>query len=432
MNRGLQLLSGTRKGRVAARGAAAVLLLGMISVGSGASAAAANTDPRLWYFNDFGVQDAFDAGYSGQGVTIAVIDSRINPSIPALEGANLSIHEPAFCDPDNSTLSRLSATTNDPDAFHGTNMAALILGNGTPPPEGVVGQLGVAPGARVNYYASAIDVLNSGALECSQDGSYVNGDNTAGAIDLAVADGAQIISMSFTENSPKIVSDAVARALRAGVVLLAGTSNDPSLVSGMAAMNGVVTIQAMDSSGVIQESSRKSDPGIDIVGPGVDVLGVSENWSNTTTLFGTSNATAITAGFLALVKSKYPSATGNQLVQTLVRNTFAEDHPFEKDPDGFFGYGIVSLRHMMAVDPSQYPDTNPLIENPGDSPSYEEIFGHSTTPSAAEPSTLPSADGVSGALGLLPVILLIVLVVVVVAGAVTTVLVARSRKQISR
>jgi subtilisin family serine protease len=432
VSRGSTLSPRLSKRRDRCRIAVAALLIGLFSAGSAVPAVAAELDPSLWYFTDFGVQEAFDAGYNGQGVTIAVIDSQINPNVPALQGANLSIHEPALCDPDSQTRSRLPATSTAPDAVHGTNMAALILGNGTPPADGSVGQLGVAPGAHVLYYASALDFGGWGENHCSRDGVEARGADTAEAIDLAVADGAQIISMSFTENNYQSIVDAVARALKAGVVLIAGLANDQTGPHGLNEMNGVVTVQSMDAFGAIQESSRLSSPGIDVVGPGVNVLGVADNWSGATKTNGTSNATAIIAGFLAVVKSKYPSATGNQLVQTLVRNTSAEDHPLQKDPEGYFGYGIVSLRHMLAVDPTQYPDDNPLIENPGDSPSYGEIFGETAAPPSAAPTVTSSPETITGSLGSLPVILLVVVLVVVAGGIVTTVLVVRARKRISR
>lgn len=429
------MFRGARYGRNAVKVAFTIALLGLISGGQGVTGVAADSDPRLWYFNDFGVQDAFDAGYSGQGVTIAVIDSQINPSIPALQGTNLSIHEPSLCDIDSANSTRLPAATVDPGAFHGTNMAALILGNGTPPPNGQAGQLGVAPGATVKYYANNTVSDFMQQYVCVRNGNEASGENTAEAIDLAVADGAQIISMSFIENHHQNIVDAVARALRAGVVLIAGTPNDQSSISGLAKMNGIVTIQAMDPTGAIQQSSLKSSSEIDIVGPGVDILGVSENWSNSATLFGTSNSTAITAGFLAVVKSKYPTATGNQLIQTLIRNTYAEDHALQKDPEGYFGYGIVSLRHMLSIDPTQYPDVNPLIDKPGDSPRYDEIFGESldtSIPTSSSPIAVDSPDSSLGALGVLPVVLIILVVLLIAGGVITTVFVVRSRKKISR
>lgn len=419
-----------RAGLLAVRIVAAMVSLAIVAASS--SVAAADSESRLWYFNDFGVQAAFDAGYSGQGVTIAVIDTQINPSVPALQGTNLSIHEPALCDVDSSNRSRLPATSSESGAYHGTNMVALILGNGAPPPEGQTGQLGVAPGATVKYYASNVSADSSGQIQCIRDGEVVQGDNTAEAIDLAVADGAQIISMSFTGNYQQNVLDAVARALRVGTVIVTATPNDASPVFGLATMNGVVAIQAMDETGAIQSSSLKSDPAIDIVAPGVGILGVSQNWQSTATISGTSEATAITAGFLAVVKSKYPAATGNQLIQGLVRNTSQNDHPQERDPAGVFGYGIVSLASMLADDPTQLPDVNPLIENPGYSPSYEEIFGNSTVASGSKPTNESSTDEPSGALGALPVVLLIVLVILVTGAIVTTVLVVRKRKEISR
>jgi hypothetical protein len=64
------------------------------------------------------------------------------------------------------------------------------------------------------------------------------------------------------------------------------------------------------------------------------------------------------AGALALVKSKYPEATGNQLIQHLIH--------FDTDPESYaysddLGFGVISLRNMLANDPTGWPDVNPLM-----------------------------------------------------------------------
>jgi subtilisin family serine protease len=63
---------------------------------------------------------------------------------------------------------------------------------------------------------------------------------------------------------------------------------------------------------------------------------------------GTSYATPIIAGLLAMVKRKYPVATGNQLIQTLIRNTGTGNHSPARDAEGEVGYGLVSLDHTPA------------------------------------------------------------------------------------
>jgi hypothetical protein len=410
--------------------AAAILAVALI--GGGSAPASAESDPGLWYFTDFGVQEAHDQGYTGQGATIAVLDGPLNPAVPMLSSANITVHEPSFCDyPSADEAGRRPATTTDPDATHGTNMVGLIAGNGTGATSGAA-QLGVAPGASILYYAQSFD-SPFGELDtvCPRhDQPADEGVQTAEAIDQAVADGADIISMSFGQNSHPSIADAVARADAAGVIMVVAISNDGLGTSGLDAMNGVVTVQAMTSDGSLPETTTRPDDGIDVIGPGLGTTGLGPDFTTFALGGGTSDATAVISGFLAVVKSKYPSATNNQILQSLILNTGTDEHELAYDPQGYFGYGVVSLRHMLREDPAGYPDVNPLIsKETNEVPSYEQIFGSSptgqpATPSAVEPASqsdgfvLPSWILVAGG----GVLLLLVLL------AITLVLVLRPRR----
>lgn len=59
---------------------------------------------------------------------------------------------------------------------------------------------------------------------------------------------------------------------------------------------------------------------------------------------------------------KYPDATGNQMIQSLLHNTGSEDHPLEFDANDGFGYGTASLTRVLAADPLQYPDESSLLD----------------------------------------------------------------------
>jgi hypothetical protein len=411
--------------------AALIFAVTLVSPVSAASAASADDDPGLWYFSDYAVQQAHDEGFAGQGVKIAVLDSPLNPSIPMLSSADITVHEPSYCDSSAAAdATRLPATSTGPDATHGTNMVGLIAGNGSGAATGTA-QLGVAPKASILYYAKSFDVReDSSELMCPRNGNPgLDGSETAEAIDQAVADGADIISMSFTTNKEQPIIDSVARANKAGVILVAGIDNDGFGTHGLNDMNGVVTVQAMDRDGKIPDSTTEADTGIDVVGPGLGVTGTAPDFRSFSLGGGTSDATAIISGFLAVVKSKYPSASNNQILQSLILNTGVDDHELSYDPDGYFGYGIVSLQHMLREDPSQYPDVNPLIsDDPSAYPSYEQIFGGtapeaSATPGAAEPAA-PGGTGVPGWILIVGASILVLLVLL----AVVLFLVLRSRR----
>ena len=66
-------------------------------------------------------------------------------------------------------------------------------------------------------------------------------------------------------------------------------------------------------------------------------------------------------GNIALALQKFPEATSNQILQAVIRNTGSEPHPLAFTDT--FGYGVVVTQTLLASDPTQYPDVNPLITN---------------------------------------------------------------------
>lgn len=388
-------------------------------------ASADDPDSGLWYSNAFHIPDVHSSGITGDGVTIAVLDSPVNPDVPTLAGSRLEVREPSFCRDESGTgyLPATSSSLSGTDAaLHGTQMASLIAGTGAGY-DGQTGVPGVAPGARVLFYTVAFDTGNGDgvSLQCRRDDGGTDGVSpaTAKAIDEAVDAGADIISISMGLDPLDELVAAVARAERAGVVVVAGVPNEQfGSIGGTwpADGNGVVAVQSVDATG-----TPRGTPGspngftyTTVSGPGEGVLtqGLG-SWQEQVVTVGTSNATPIVAGFLALVHQKYPEATGNQLIQTLIRNTGATDHELVRDD--FLGYGIVSASHMLSVDPTQYPDENPLLQADG-LPTPEQIAGDPTAsptpgPDAPAPGT-PWALVIGLGVGFVVVIGVVILVIV--------------------
>ncbi len=348
-----------------------------------------------WYFTRFGVQQAHDQGWTGKGVKVAVIDSVINPDLPHLKGAKLTVREPSFCF-DEKTHEPIPAAGTSYDqvqAGHGTNVTSMIVGTGAGFP-GQKGARGVAPGVQVRFYANGVgkerDALAHNS-RCAEQQGEVSGESVSSAMREAVDDGAQIISISqVSSSSPELIA-AIAHAIREGVVVVAGLSNTGELDDGfLATANGVVSVQAIHSSGEIQsrDGLPNADRNVDVAGPGLGIRlqgsgSGPDSWRTQRSGNGTSFATPVVAGFLALVKQKYPKATGNQLIQSLVRNSGDNEHKPEWNDRT--GYGIVSLTRMLERDPTRYPDKNPLVsEKPDVHPNLAEI-------AAADPGGGPSS-----------------------------------------
>ncbi|MBO1752403.1 S8 family serine peptidase [Actinotalea sp. BY-33] len=397
-------LSGPRRSALA--GAAALTcVLGLGLVGPGAAVAVAAPRPAappvsqaadpaadgLWYVDAAGLDEAH-ATATGQGITVAVIDSPINPDVPELVGVDLTVHEPSFCADPASPTGYAPAVGTDEGARHGTSMASLVAGTGTGA-DGQPGVRGVAPGATVLYYARGLGREDE---DCTAEGSS----SMAAAISQALDDGAQVISLSGGGTTTTAVFDQVARAQREGAIVVVSRPNTAVVpFNALADANGAVTVESAGADGRLPPEAGTS-PRKAVVAPGEEVRtlfpGEDESWNRYGTTRGTSNATAYTAGALALVWSAHPEATANQIIQTLLRHTFQNDGELTRQNDSI-GYGSISVLNMLDADPTAYPDTNPLVsDDPGAQPSAAEIAGDAEepapTPEATDETEAPSEN----------------------------------------
>lgn len=349
----------------------APLALGVAAllVGAPVAASADDVDP-LWYFDQMGVQAVHDAGITGEGVTIAVLDGKINLDLVTLADADIRVRDLGGC----------SVESTDPTAAaHGSSVTSLLVGNGTS--AGGAGPKGIVPSATILYY-NTLD-------ECKDDLAI------AESVEDALAQGADIISMSggaaaATPGRRESQYEAVTDALRAGVPVVTALPNgDDPMLATLDAANGVINVSAVDAAGQVQLSmidEPLANEGVEVAAPGLNVAGVKEvvglgGWGHAP-WSGNSAATPLVAGVLALAKQKWPEATASQLIQSLIRT--AGDDADELAWNDTVGYGIVDLPAMIATNPAEYPDENPLFRE-GQEPSYEDVFP--TPAPAPEPAT---------------------------------------------
>lgn len=379
-------------------------------VGAPVAASADDVNP-LWYFDQMGVQAVHDAGITGEGVTIAVLDGKFNPDLITFDGADIELRPLEGCELES---------TDKLDAGHGSAVTSLLVGNGTS--SSGDGVKGIAPDVRVLYYNELDD-------ECHDHLSFEV------TLRDSIDQGADIVSISggfgaATKEGRRAQRELISEALRAGVIFVTGLPNawDAS-GSIFDTTNGVVSVAAVDPNGEVQPNNLKDGPllneDVDVAAPGLDVAGVMEAasadgwgyayWS------GNSAATPLVSGALALAKQKWPDATPSQLIQSLIRN--AGDDADELAWNDAVGYGVIDLPAMIATDPSQYPDENPLFRDDREL-AYDEVFGEPEP--EPEPSSEPAASGASSemwmlggvlavlGLGALLVLALVVLVIVAV------------------
>ena len=299
------------------------------------------------YVSYYGFDAAREKGYTGKGITIALIDTPVDLSDPELAGANIV---------DKSRCTLDASQTSSP---HGNQMAAILVSQ----------KYGVAPDATLYTYQTATDgAASSGS--CKQGANTL--DSMANLINQAIDDGAQIISISLSnnENSSEL-KWAITRAINEGVIIVSSSGNEAIYddFSHLGRWSGVVGVTAINTDGTFASYSSWGN-GVVTAAVGGPVTIRDANTGELTTTSGTSNATALVSGMLALARQKWPEATTNQILQSLVRSGLNPNHEWNQ----YTGYGAIDGGGLVIDDPSQYPDENPILQKQGGSePTADEV-----------------------------------------------------------
>ena len=319
---------------------ALALSVGAVAV-SPSSARADDTITTQDYFSYYKLDQARAKGYTGQGVTIAMIDGTVDTSAPELAGANITVKTPC--------------TYNEPDASrtHATAVASILVSK----------NYGVAPDATLIAYSVPSDKAKR-TDECEQDDAGTKGSAFA-AIEMAMNDGAQIISISMSDKNhhSKELKWAITRAMADGVIIVGPIGNDArdENDASFAWWSGTVGVSAIDASGQLASYSSWGQ-GVVAAGIGGPVKARDYEAGGVKDMQGTSFATPVVAGQIALARSRWPQATSNQILQ-LVTHSGSNNGVWNQ----YTGYGALSLDGLLASDPSQYPDENPLADKGGGS-----------------------------------------------------------------
>lgn len=349
-----------------------------------AEPAHADTQDGLWYYDDFGIEALHEAGYRGQGVTVALFDSPINIKAPDLVGQHIEPRTGEIC-------AGYDGVEDGEKAEHGTGMASLIVGNGEGVGSGLSerGVKGLVPDARLLHYA-VIETPKNCRPSLTE------------AVEDALAQGATILSFSIGWGSIRDIEKAFSLALAKGAIIDVAVQNEDGDESDpISGANGVVSIENVDPDGK-DDGMTVTSPRLDFVAPGVDIRAAAatghDAWQSYGLSLGTSPATAWTSGVFALASSAWPDATPNQLLQSAIRTTSNEGwKPLERTNEE--GFGLLSPQNLVAINPTGFPDENPLIRDSDDGktdlvPTPADIFG-----SGGRGSTDPGIETVDHELG---------------------------------
>lgn len=262
-----------------------------------------------WGIGRVGADKVWESG-SGNGITVAIVDTGIQISHPDLSSNVTPGYD--FVNNDTSAVD---------DNGHGTHVAGIVASamNG-------VGNVGSS------YSASLmpIKVLNEsgyGYLSDVAKGIYYAADN-----------GARIINMSLgTDYDSDTLKEAVQYAANKGVLLVGAAGNSYGApCSYPAAYSSVICVVATDQDNKL---AGFSNVGGELAAPGVSNYSTYVN-SSYTKLSGTSMASPHVAGSAALIMSVCTDCSSSE-AREILRNTATDLGTV--DYDIIFGYGLVNL-----------------------------------------------------------------------------------------
>ena len=291
----------TRRAGVLALAAATALIMT-----SGAAPAPADTvrNAEMWVLNAINAPAAWQVT-KGQGVTVAVIDSGVDPGVSDLTGSVIT-------GPD---LTGVGTPPANPDwGMHGTWMASLIAGHGHD--GGDSGIIGIAPLAHVLSIRVITNSGDPGFARYEHQSQARHQRELATAINYAISHGAGVISMSLGDGAPsRPVLQAIQDALNRNIVILASSGNSGNQASARAQGHaplsfpadypGVLSVAAVGQNGAPAGFSS-DNLSVQVAAPGVQVPAQGQDggyWL----VSGTSPACALAAGVAALIRSVYPA-----------------------------------------------------------------------------------------------------------------------------
>ncbi|MCC5579864.1 S8 family serine peptidase [Microtetraspora sp. AC03309] len=272
----------------------------------------------------------------GEGVTVAVLDSGVDPRHRDLAGS-------VVIGKDFTVGANPRGVA--PTRLHGTYMASLIAGHGHGPgrEDGVIG---VAPDARILSVRVILEDEEPGFRTFNSDVRYEG--VVAKGIRYAVDRGADVINMSISKDLPtEEERDAIRYAISKGVVLVAAAGNEgagkrDAPYSYPAAIPGVISVAAVTPA-MRRASFSNRNSSVMVAAPGVDILGAGpgdEYWVGR----GTSQATALVSGVAALIKARYPRMSPALVAQALTSSASTRNRY-----NTGTGFGVVNANRALTT-----------------------------------------------------------------------------------
>ncbi|WP_369149339.1 type VII secretion-associated serine protease mycosin [Streptomyces sp. R44] len=389
-----------------------MLLVGIASV----PAHAENFRAQQWHLDAMGADEIWQLS-TGKGVTVAVIDSGVDKANPDLRGQVLEGKDLAA----DESGDQFTDYTG-----HGTGMAGLIAGTGDR--DGGTGAFGLAPGAKIlPIRVSGLDAGGGSMADSDEEFNRV----VPPAIKYAADSGAKVINVSLGAGAgSQALTDAVKYALDKGSLIFASTGNTAdkgNQVEYPAATPGVVGVGAVDDKAKHVSTSQYGSQ-VDLVAPGKDMVHACGGGTGMCKSTGTSDATALASAAAALLWSKHPDWTNNQVLKVML-DTAAKPKGGEKRSD-YIGFGAIRpLRTLKTPGDPGPADVRPIDDLAQTATATPSASGSTDpAPSQSVPAPAPAPQASKGDGGNTGLWIGLGIGAVVVIGAAVAVPVLRSRR----
>ncbi|MBI4779057.1 S8 family serine peptidase [Candidatus Falkowbacteria bacterium] len=306
-----------------------------------------------WYLKKIKAVEAWDGARESPDTVIAILDSGVQISHPDLAsnvwfnkkevaGNNIDDDKNGFIDDINGwdfvnsvsdPAPKFNAGFTEDGILHGTIIAGIAAASGN----NAAGVAGITWKTKIM------------PLKVLDDRGEGSASKVVKAIDYAIANGANIINLSFVGfGYSKAFDDAVKRAYDAGLIVVAAGGNEvgqgdgyyldetpmyPVCLDGANGENRVIGVAATDTIDQKATFSSFGNKCIDIAAPGVSVFSTvvysPDNYNEGKPFnkyydgywSGTSVAVPMVSGALALIESANPSLNRDEIIKILLDNT---------------------------------------------------------------------------------------------------------------
>jgi subtilisin family serine protease len=264
----------------------------------------------------------------GNQVTIAIIDTAIDQTHPALQEAVVE------------TFSAIENATSGSVA-HGTALAGIIAARAE--------LKSVAPQAKL----LSVQAFTEEAKAAAPENTSTENDNVAQShtfailkgLDWAVSKSARVVTMGFAGPNDPLLGQAIAAAFKQGVVVVAAAGNGgrDAQFAYPGAFPNVVAVTAIDRKDIVYQRANRGTY-IALAAPGVDIAIAAPN-AGYGLASGTSLAAAQVSGVVALMLETNPKLTPKEVRDALSKSAQQPPRLIAED----MGAGIVDAAAAVAA-----------------------------------------------------------------------------------